>query len=125
MKENSEVVFDRPGRYALHAIIHTVAQPLLPPPPPDPCLVPPPPDPCVTAPPPAVDEDVVYVRVKVVCVPVTDVIPDEPVPLDPDVESVLPMPKEIDPHDPAQLSGDINGDDVVNLSDFAIMTQQE
>lgn len=120
------VRFRRPGIYHLRGIIHTFAKPGFPPPPPepdgvidDPGVLPP-----IVPIPPTEDRDVVHVVVHVVNVPV---IPDEPVVeamYDPDVEHVRPMPKIIDPNGPPEPIADLNGDDVVNFADLAIIAQE-
>lgn len=107
------VLFRRPGVYMLRAIVCTTAQPLYLNPI-DPLILPP----------KAKDRDIVYIKVKVVNLPIIEIVPDEEPPLDPDAVHILPMPKEIDPDDPNQLSADLNGDEAVNLADFVIMAQQ-
>ena len=125
------VCFRRPGIYYMRGIIHTVAKPwyirplepwrerilgdtdgdsasvdILPP---------------IPA---AEDKDIVYVRVHVVDLPILEVEPEEQTPDDPDVAHIKPMPKDIDPNQPSELSADLNLDEVVNFADFAIMAQQ-
>jgi len=74
--------------------------------------------------PSAEDKDIVYVRVHVVDLPILEVEPKEQAVDDPDVTHIKPMPKDIDPNQPPELSADINLDEVVNFADFAIMAQQ-
>ena len=115
------VLFDRPGVYLLRAKIRTTAQPLYPRPSEEPNALE---STKPKRPPAAVAKDVVYVKVKVVNLPIIQIAPDqEPTPA-PDAAYILPMPKEIDPNDPGMLSADLNGDQTVNLVDFVIMTQQ-
>jgi hypothetical protein len=73
--------------------------------------------------PPAVDKDIIYVRVHVVDWPIAQIECEEAMSLDPD-GLITPIPKEIDPDDPDQLSADLTGDELVNLSDFAVMAEQ-
>ena len=87
------VLFDRPGVYLLRGIIRTIAVPLYP----RPSEEPKPKRPLA-----AVDRDVVYVKVKVVDLPITQITPDEEPTLEPDVAYILPMPKETSPNDPNQ-----------------------
>ena len=121
------VRFRRPGIYYLRGIIHTFARPWYPRPldqwrqrllgdsnsadilPPIP---------------PMEDKDVVYVRVHVADVPVVPVEPKEEAVLDPDVIHITPMPKDIDPNEPPEPPADLNGDEVINFADLAIMAQQ-
>ena len=115
------VLFKRPGVYLLRAKIRTTAQPLYPRPSEEPNALE---STKPKRPPAAVAKDVVYVKVKVVNLPIIQIAPDqEPTPA-PDAAYILPMPKEIDPNDPGMLSADLNGDQTVNLVDFVIMTQQ-
>ena len=111
------VFFRWPGIYLLRAKITTVAQPMFLPPTADsntePLLLP-----------PAVDSDIVYVTVKVVNLPRTQINPDVEPPIDPDVNYTNPMPTENTPDEQGILDGDFNSDGTVNLLDFAIMAQQ-
>lgn len=121
------VRFKRPGFYYLRGIVRTFARPCYPRPL-EPWLAQliDENDPAAALPPipPAVDRDVVYVRVHVVELPISDVEPVEEVAVDPDVIYIKPMPKDVDPNEPAELTGDLNADEVVNFADFAILTQQ-
>lgn len=116
------VLFKKPGLYLLRGVIQTTAQPYpknqfepadnanLPEQPPTPKI-----------PPVALDKDIVYVKVKVVDLPIIQIVPDEPPSLDPDATYIIPMPKEFDPD---QISADLNGDRRVDFADLAIMAQQ-
>jgi hypothetical protein len=116
------VRFRKPGDYLLRAIVTTYAQPLR--------LKPNTPasdedtsiD--VIALPGAGDRDVVYVKVRVVDLPIKQIQPDEQPSLDPDAENVLPIPKEIYGGDTVTLDADLNGDERVDLADLAIFNQQ-
>jgi hypothetical protein len=123
------VTFRRPGFYLLRAIVHTFAKPGYPLPldqwrdrlvnPDDPSAV-------LPEPPVAQDRDVIYIRVRVYDFPVPDTEPDDDITEDPDVVFIRPIPKEIDPNDEpiGELDSDLNGDEIVNLADLAIMAQQ-
>ncbi len=50
--------------------------------------------------------------------------PDEIPTDDPDCIHIRPVPKDIDPDDPAVSDSDLNGDEVINWADLAIMAQQ-
>jgi len=119
--------FKRPGIYYLRAIVHTFAHPKYPRPlepwqdalldKNDPTAVLPPI-------PIAQDRDVVYVRVHVVDLPIDDIEPNDVPVVEPDTKYIRPMPKDIDPNEPIDLNADLNGDEVVNLADLAILGQQ-
>ena len=119
--------FRRPGIYYLRGIVHTFAHPRYPLPIEeweDRLLDPSAPDKILPPIPAAADKDVVYVRVHVVDRPIIDVEPDDGMVEDPDVIHVRPIPKDFDPNEPEPLQGDLNGDEVINLIDLAILTQQ-
>jgi len=122
------VTFRRPGYYLLRAIVHTFARPGYP--------LPLEPwrqrllgsnDPAIPLPqiPPAEDRDVVYIRVRVTDCIIGEVEPEEVPTDDPDCVHIRPIPKEIDPNVPVlSTDSDLNGDEVVNWADLAIMAQQ-
>jgi hypothetical protein len=121
------VRFNRPGVYYLRGIVRTFARPYYPRPLEywqelliDPSST----DKTLPVIPAAADRDVVYVRVLAVDLATDSVEPEEGLVEDPDVENIKPMPKEVDSNDIEPLSGDLNGDETVNLADFAIMGQQ-
>ena len=120
------VHFRRPGVYLLRAIVHTVAKPGYPLPLDTwrACLGLTDPTAVLPAIPPAEDKDVIYIRVRVVDLPIDDVAPPDPLTDDPDFGNIRPMPKDVDPNEPVDLDSDLNGDDMVDLADFAIMAQQ-
>jgi len=122
------VHFKRPGVYLLRAIVHTYARP----------GYPLPLDqwrdrllgsnnPTVALPeiPGADDRDTVYIRVRVMDWCIDDIEPEDPPTDDPDLKHIRPMPKDIDPSNPVDpVISDLNGDEVINLADLAIMAQQ-
>ncbi|MBC8217632.1 MAG: hypothetical protein H8E73_04145, partial [Planctomycetes bacterium] len=121
------VHFRRPGTYLLRAIVHTFAKP----------GYPRPLEPwrdrllgvdastaVLPEVPGAEDRDVIYIRIRVVELPIDDVEPEDPVTDDPDFRHIRPIPKDIDPDEPVDLDSDLNGDEVVDMADFAIMAQQ-
>jgi len=122
------VRFRKPGIYYLRAIIHTYAKPRYPQP-----LEPwririygeDAPDRVLPPIPIAQDRDVVYIRVIVTDEPATDIEPEEAPAEEPDVLYTKPMPKIVDPNEPVEpLTGDLNGDEVVDFVDLAILAQQ-
>lgn len=122
------VHFRRPGTYLLRAIVRTFAQPKYPLPLEQwrDCLLQNPDDTNAVLPelPPVEDKDVIYIRVRVVeCI--TDSAEADEIPTDdPDFRYIKPMLKDVDPNEPVDLDSDLNGDEVVDLADFAIMAQQ-
>jgi len=121
------VHFKRPGVYLIRAIVRTFAKPGYPLPLEDwreRLIAPDDPTDVLPEIPPAVDRDVIYVRVRVVDRLVDAVEPNDVPPIDPDVGCIRPMPKDIDPNQPDIANSDLNGDEVVNLADLAIMAQQ-
>jgi len=122
------VHFRRPGVYLLRAIVHTFAKPGYPLPLDQwrECLLDNPRDATAVLPElrAAEDKDVIYVRVRVFENLIDDVEPDEITTDDPDFMYIKPMLKDVDPNEPVELDSDLNGDDAVNLADFAIMAQQ-
>ncbi len=121
------VRFRRPGFYHLRGIITTVAKPYYPRPLDawyEHLLTPDDPNQVLPSIPVAVDRDIVYVRVRVVDILVDDVEPEEDPSQDPDIEHIRPIPKDIDPNEPIGLEADVNGDEVINFGDLAIIFQQ-
>jgi hypothetical protein len=122
------VHFRRPGTYLFRAIVHTYAQPRYPLPlePWRNCLLGNPNDPNAVLPelPMAEDKDVIYIKVRVVDRIIDVVEPDEIPTDDPDFRHIRPMPKDVDPNEPVVLDIDLNGDEVIDLADFAVMAQQ-
>ncbi|MBN2138358.1 MAG: hypothetical protein JW720_11175 [Sedimentisphaerales bacterium] len=122
------VHFRRPGIYLLRAIVHTFAKPGYPLPLDQwrDCFLTDPADTTAVLPdlPPAEDKDVIYIRVRVVDNLIDDVEPDDIPTDDPDFTYIKPMPKDVDPNEPVVLDSDLNGDEVIDLADFAIMGQQ-
>lgn len=119
--------FRKPGIYYLRGIVHTFAHPAYTRPLEqwydrlwDPTSI----DKILPPIPAAEDKDVVYVKVHVVDRPIVDIEPDEGLVDDPDVIHIKPIPKDFDPNEPEPLHGDLNGDEVINLIDLAILTQQ-
>lgn len=122
------VQFKRPGVYLLRAIVHTFAKPGYPLPldqwrerlasTGNPTAV-------LPEIPIAEDKDVIYVRVHVLDLPIADIEPDDELTEDPDVKCIRPIPKDVDPNEPSVDPGaDLNGDEMVNLADLAILGQQ-
>jgi len=123
------VNFKRPGVFLLRAIVTTFARPGYP--------LPLQPwrdrlldttDPTAVLPQivPIRDRDVIYIRVRVVdrIVDIDIAEPEDPITLDPDYKHIRPMPKDVDPNEPVDLDSDLNGDETVDIADFAIMAQQ-
>jgi len=122
------VLFKRPGVYLLRAIVHTFAKPGYPLPLDQwrerlagtgstttnlPLI------------PIEQDKDVIYIRVHVLDLPIADVEPDDELTEDPDVKCIMPMPKDVDANEPSvDPAADLNGDEMVNLADLAILSQQ-
>jgi len=122
------VHFNRPGVYLLRAIVHTFARPGYPLPlerwrqrllgTDDPTAV-------LPKVPQAQDKDVIYIRVRVVDRLTDEVEPKGPHSHDPDYKHIRAMKKLMDPNGHPDFSGiDLNGDEVVNMADLAIMAQQ-
>lgn len=121
------VHFKRPGFYLLRAIVHTSAKPGYPRPleqwrdrllgTDDPTTV-------LPEIPGAEDKDVIYISVRVVDCFIDGIEPEELPTDDPDSIHIRPIPKDIDPDEPVYLNSDLNGDEVINLADLAIMAQQ-
>ena len=65
-----------------------------------------------------------YIKVRVVNVPIPQLRQDEQPSLDPDRQFIIPAEKQIDPNDDDQISADLNGDLTVDLQDFAVFTSQ-
>jgi hypothetical protein len=101
------VLFRRPGVYSLRAIIKTSAKPIMPGANENKAK-----RPLARG---ILAEDIVHVIVKVVELPPSEIVPDEEPLLDPDVEFIIPMPKQIDPNNPNTPNN--------NLADFAILSQ--
>jgi hypothetical protein len=70
------------------------------------------------------DRDVVNVMVHVVDVPVIPDGPELEAVFDPDVMYIRPMPKIVDSNGPPEPIADLNGDDIVNFADLAIIAQE-
>jgi len=104
--------FRHAGEFLLRGIIRTEAQPL-------------PLEPTTDAqlPPAAVDEDVVYVRVKVFDLPILLPEPGETAP-EPDAVDNLPMPQDMDQGELEALNADLNGDGQVDWKDFNMFANQ-
>ncbi len=73
----------------------------------------------------AEDIDVIYLRVRVVDLPIAQIEPEEGQTTDPDIECITPMPKDVDPNAPVtDPAADLNGDERVNIGDLVILSQQ-
>ncbi len=103
------ITFRETGTYLLRAIVRTEAQPI---------------EPMLTIVwPAAVDVDTVLIKVKVVNRPIMEVIPDQDPSADPDVENFRPLFKDMNANTDL-LPADINGDDIVDMADLMMLSQQ-
>ena len=121
------VYFNRPGVYLLRAIVHTYAEPGYPQPLEDwnaRLLAAGDPRAVLPIVPIAEDKDTIYIKVHVTETAPGVIEPDEMVSDDPDLVHIKPIPKDIDPDEPVDLDSDLNGDEVIDMADFAIMAQQ-
>jgi len=112
------VRFRRPGFYYLRGIITTYARPgyTLPLEPWYDCLVgADDPDAVLPPIPTAVDRDIVYVRVRVVDLTITDVEPKEGSVPCPDAVVIKPIPNDTDLDDEEQPGVELDGDTIINL----------
>jgi len=88
-KVSVPVLFRKPGVYKLRVIVRTTATAMYPRIAGAEAVAP-------IRPRPVIDRDTVYIKVKVVDLPITEIVPDEEPTLEPDANYIIPIPSDID-----------------------------